>query len=250
MSDCLTDEALFAHVEGAPLTPEQQAHVASCETCRAFLEQVGQLQTLPEVNVDQGVATVMRRVKPAPSRQGPAWAAAAGLVLLVGLSVAAVNEHSGFTARGTKHPTLPWLQRLVSAEVRRADEPGHPLIAGARVARSTRWLAVIRNASATTDAFLLLFAVDSAGVVHWLYPAHLTELDDEPSLTIPRQTPERPTSDEVELDPAAGPATFYAVLSEAPLHVHDIEAVQAVDLATLTQRFPQAVIHTEQVTFE
>ncbi len=250
MIPCPPEEQLLAHADGAPVPPEVLAHFRECSTCRGTLETIGELRAFPtSLDVDRGVAAVMQHVS-APRRSwAPLLAAAAVLIALVPVGLALRRGADTFTPRGSSAGA--WLRRGVGVEVRRADAPASPLSSGTAAGTDTRWLVVTRNTDPHRDGYALVFAVDSAGQVHWLYPAHADDTTDEPSLRIAAGTPERPADDLVALEsPSLGAATFFVVLSAGPLHVKDVEALGAGELTPerLHARFPEAEIQATQVT--
>jgi hypothetical protein len=88
----------------------------------------------------------------------------------------------------------------------------------------------------------MVFAVDAAGEVHWIYPAYLDPNTDPTSIELPPSRAEQRLPDQVELaDPAAGPLRLITIVSPAPIHVSEIE--RSTD--DLPARFPDADVREQ-----
>lgn len=251
MTPCPPEEQLLAHADGAPVPPEVLAHFRECTTCRSTLETIGELRAFPaSLDVEGGVAAVMQNIG-TPRRSWAPLLAAAAILALLPVGWALRHGADTFTPRGSSIDAGAWLRRSVGVEVRRAEAPASPLSSGGTARADTRWLVVTRNTDAHRDGHALVFAVDSGGQVHWLYPAHADEATNESSLRVAAGTSERPAEDLVALEsPSLGAATFFVVLSEGPLHVKDVEALGAEALSPerLRAHFPEAEIQATQVT--
>ena len=134
------------------------------------------------------------------------------------------------------------IARAVAVSVVRAARPREGLGEGSDVARDEAY-AVRYRSLLRAPAYLLVFAVDAAGMVHWVAPAYLD----------PRSNPEpvalSPSSAMIALDPAMqldgpspGAMRFVAIVSPSPLHVRDVDDLRGADLATasLRARWPTA----------
>jgi len=105
-----------------------------------------------------------------------------------------------------------------------------PLVPGATIDAATPLTAGFRNLG-EVPAFLLLFAVDARGVVHWISPKYVRAEDDPPSTPLPGSVGERLLDTTAVLeDVSAGPLRVVAVLTSAPAHVSDIESLANSDL--------------------
>jgi len=243
MTDCPTDEDLFAYVDRQPVSDEVRRHFQVCPRCRQWLDELARLQEAPfEVDTERGTSRVLERLR-APRRSR--WWVVAAAAALLGLVPAAwygTGVHDRFTPRGGGASTsASWLKRQVGVELHRLDAPEAPFPTGASVVASARWLAVVRNADLQRDGYALVFAVDAAGEIHWLYPAHLSDTADEPSLRIPAATAQRAASEAVELEGAVdGPATFFVVVTAEPRRVSEVEGLGRITLEHLEARFEGA----------
>jgi hypothetical protein len=235
----LTEEQLFALVDGGVAPNEEgsiRSHVSGCAECRTSLEEIRQLASdlAPEAPNDEDahVQRVMSAIEVSRRTSSRAWrrpwlpagatavALAAAMVLFIGSRhrESAVGE---FTARGTA--TEATLARDVGVRVFAGERQPMPLSPGAVVGPDTAFTAAYTNLH-PRPAYLLLFAVDSGRVVHWLYPAY-TRADENPaSVLLERTEKERLLPTSVVLDaPAEGRLRLLSIVTEAPLHVADIE---------------------------
>jgi len=183
------------------------------------------------------VARVMARLDDPPAR--PRWpyvalAAAAAVAAAAALWLA-VPRTSDFAARGTREHELT---RLAGITLFALDGELRPLAAGSRVTAGTAYVAAYRNAG-RAPAYALVFALDAAGDVHWLYPA-FTDAATDPTAIVLAPTPVPALlADAVVLEqPARGPLLLVAIVTAAPVHVSDIERMQH-SLAALRARWPE-----------
>ncbi len=247
----ITEEELFSLVDGG-IAPNQEEplrkHLATCEACRKALDEMRDLKTDlgPEVPVDldahvhQVMAGVEARRaeahRPRPSRtpRRRAWVATGMTALALAAGVALFvdsrrREHEGeFTTRGSGSEST--LVRDVGVRIFAGERQPVLLENGAVVAPDVAFSAAYTNLHAE-PAYLLLFAVDGANVVHWLYPAY-TRADENPASVMLQHTDREslmPTSVVLEA-PLAGALRVVSVVTKAPIHVHDIEKRPAVDL--------------------
>jgi hypothetical protein len=190
----------------------------------------------------------MARLDP-PARRAPGWirwaglgAVAAGAVAIAALvwRAPAASSVDEFQARG------PGAVRALAREVGTtlyALRPGNdaspavPLAADAVVRGGTAFVLGTRNLDRERPLWLLSFAIDAAGDIHWLYPGYVSSSDD------PGAVPMMP--DSVVLDrPAVGELRVIVVISPTPLRVSAIEQLRSPELAvaSLQRRFPDAAI--------
>jgi hypothetical protein len=109
-----------------------------------------------------------------------------------------------------------------------------PLETGAVLDVATPLTATFRNLG-DAPAYLLLFAVDTRRIVHWVVPRY-----SRPA-TLPVSTGEGVLGTTVVLDGLSpGPLRVVAVITSAPGHVSDVEALEGtpIDAAQLARRFP------------
>jgi hypothetical protein len=151
-----------------------------------------------------------------------------------------------FAARGGEG--VPSLHRHVGVDLLSAGQPPVLLRTGALLLPTTPLFARYRNLG-EVPAFLLLFAQDAAGELHWVYPAYLTPRDDPRSIALPPSVRDTPMSEAVVLDgPAAGPLQVFALVTSEPLRVLDVEALgEGLGKGQLTEallraRWPGAVV--------
>ena len=101
-------------------------------------------------------------------------------------------------------------------------------------------------------AYLLAYALDARGEVHWLYPAFLDARSDPASVRLDASAVQRALPDSVILeDVPAGDLRFVFVVTRAPLRVSSVESIPpaARTPAALRARFPDARIDELAVAF-
>ena len=126
------------------------------------------------------------------------------------------------------------------------------LSSGARVPPSSLFSAAYTNVH-PQPVHLLLFAVDSANTVHWVYPAYTNAHENPASIALASADREKTLPTSVVLDaPAPGPLRFVSVVTESPLRVSDIEhrATGELKQESLERAFPKASISELEVRIE
>jgi hypothetical protein len=91
--------------------------------------------------------------------------------------------------------------------------------------------------------YALVFAIDSAGAIHWVCPAFLDPKSDPDAFALVPQGARNALPSAIQLDaPAAGPLRFLAVLSTSRMRVSDVDSLNgaAVSIASLRALFPSA----------
>lgn len=259
MTPCPGGEELLRLLDGEVTENralELRQHLAGCPSCaraarahEAFLARLA--APVPGVPSPGAVERVMRRVvaePPTPSRRRtwrlafPAGAlalAAAAAAILV--AVIRPPHPSVFLARGGP---AAW-ERKVGVELWTAEAPPHRLTEELLVSPATAYVATYRNLTGAT-AYLLAFAVDGAGQVHWLYPAFLDPSADPASLPLEAiASGTLPESVELEQVPP-GELRLFTILSPGPLSVSQIERLGPAELtgAALQKRFRGARVET------
>ncbi|HEX8700786.1 MAG TPA: zf-HC2 domain-containing protein [Myxococcaceae bacterium] len=255
---CPEPMELFQWLDGEVTTNrarQLESHVAGCPTCRQELAAqqrlISRLREPPKPPDEQDVQALMARLRaqPLPRRSlwQPAWPVGLAAACLLGLGV--VLWQSGptrppepFAARGG--PSASSLERHVGVELLSAGQPPVLLRSGASVRRTTPLFARYRNLG-EAPAFLLLFAQDAAGELHWLYPAYLAPGEDPRSVALPPSEKDTAMAEAVMLDhPAPGPLRVFALVSPEPLRVLDVEQLGADVLteAGLRARWPEAAL--------
>lgn len=264
--------------------PERRAddvreHVAGCPACTRALAQLEQrLADLaaPIAASDPRAerAAVLRvmahlddAARPTP-RHARAWLGAGGFALAAACaaiwiaarhpaSPSAGADGDGFTARGagplpTTFATARDIERAAGISLFALAAPGasgtRALADGALVHADTAYVAGYRDLAAPPSAlYALVFAVDSAGDVHWLYPA-FTDATTDPLAAALAPTAERDLRlfpDSVVLDAVpTGALRVVSVIAAEPLHVSAIERLHGDSLAlpALRRRFAAASI--------
>jgi hypothetical protein len=114
-------------------------------------------------------------------------------------------------------------KRWASVQVHRASERGTLEPLGARIAPSDALLISYTNLGASPFEYLMVFAIDSANEVRWLYPAYEVAGENPESIAIQRGRANVALADLVQQDYAAGSLTIYALFTHRPSTVLSIE---------------------------
>jgi hypothetical protein len=237
------------------LSPEQleriEDHLRHCVACaaevrtlRTLVEDVAAPAGGPPLDVGAHVAGVMSRLDTPVAAERPRrrgfFVGAAAIAAAASLSFALGERgetDSAFVARGTRE--APSLEREVGVELYSHERTLVPLPSGSRVGARTPLTASVRNAG-TAPVYLLLFAVDRGGAVHWIAPEFTIAGTDPSSATIGPSAAERPLPTAAVFDDLVpGPLRVVAVVTRAPLRVSAIETLPAAELALerLKRRF-------------
>lgn len=255
---CPDSMELFQWLDGEVTTNrarQLESHVADCPTCRRELtgqqRLISRLREPPKPPDEQDVQAVMARlrVQPSPRRSGwpPVWPVGLAAACLLGLGVllwqtGPKSASEPFAARGG--PSAPSLERHVGVDLLSAGQPPVLLRSGAALRRTTPLFARYRHLG-EAPAFLLLFAQDAAGELHWLYPAYLAPGDNPRSVALPPSAKDTAMAEAVVLEhPAPGPLRVFALVSSEPLRVLDVEqlGMGALTEARLRARWPEAAL--------
>lgn len=270
MRRCLTDDELFALVDGA-LAPHDsellRRHLHGCSRCSDAVttmeRSLAGLAEEPSIDVTAHVNSVLAAIdRPAPTeRPGPsrglaialsALAAAAALVLGVGIGRRHAGE-DGFAARGGAHDDAA-IGRSVAVTIHAVDGSlTRKIKAGATLPAGTRFVASHRNSSSSV-AYALVFALDTKDEIHWLYPAYESANSDPPSVSLaPTQGREVSMESAVAFDDLApGRLSLVTILSREPLPVSRIEDRSKtranLELDSLRAAFPEATVTSLDVS--
>jgi hypothetical protein len=260
---CPSEAELLSFVD-VDLPPEKlervELHLRQCASCARQVAELRELiadvaAPLPAeaLDVKAHVAGVMGRLDKAvvsestPVRKSRwlAWGAIAAAAAAVFVVFSHGPEHplgDVFTARGGADESS--LSRDVGLQLYTQSTAVQPLSSGARVRANVAFTAGLRNLG-KEQAYLLLFAVDSKRVVHWIAPEYTTAGSDPEAALVSPSVVERllPTSAVFD-DLAPGPLHVYAVLTRGRLRVSNIEQLPASELTSerLLARFPNSEV--------
>lgn len=241
-----------------------RAHLAGCAVCARAAEAerrlLADLAAPPtDVATSRLVAAVVNRLDDAPARR-PSRMQAVGGFALVGAAAACLffvgskglgteePDPGTFRARGFHDGSLA---RRAGVEILLVGPPTRKLAARDQVTSDARYVAAYRNLDPASPAYLLAFAVDAAGAVHWLYPAHLSAASDPPAVELGPAARPTAMADVVALDhPARGPLRVVTILSPRRANVSSIEGATPTELRreALAARFPGSVV--DETTIE
>jgi hypothetical protein len=271
MSAC-PEPSVWSQLVDRQLSEEQaeslRAHARGCARCQAELRDLDALVARiaaplePAAPTEEAVARVMRRVREGPaerrtrSRWGRPWAGgAAAAALAAGLAVLVLRPtpvqppgEQTWTSRGG--PVAASLARSVGITFHTPGTGTAPLAPGAVVPAESGFGVRYRNLDTREPVYLLAFAQDARGEVHWLYPAHLREDANEPSVRLSASAEARALDEVVVLEgPAPGPLSLVAVVTRAPRGVKDIESLAPEERTpeALRRRWPEAAVESVSV---
>ena len=239
----------------------EQAHLTECPTCR---EEEARLRTMiadvrvrlaPGFDVRAHVEEVMSRLdrprKGATSglRRSLWTATAAGslvatLALVVYLGARRAPDPASETWRARGGSAASSLARDVGVWPCAIEAAPRRLERGATIRRDTQLSALVRNAG-QTPAFLLLFAVDERGDVHWISPSYERADTDPPSTLLSAGIEQRLLATTAVLDGVpAGRLRIVAVIGRAPARVSDVERLDQPQLTArgIASRFAGAEV--------
>ncbi len=256
MTPCPTDEDLLQHVDGAlsvEATEGLRLHIGGCVRCRerevALRTLVSDLAAPPGRAIDVRAHTraVMDRLDRAPAPVAPrssrGWVlGGVGAVFgcLVAYLVSAGRRHPWASRRRAEGPARRRSRATWRVRPCAVGDGLRRLASGAIIDSSTPLTAAFRNLGAA-PAFLLLFAVDAHGVVHWIAPRYTTASEDPVAVTIPVTADEEVLGTTAVLDDVTpGPLRVVALISRAPTHVSEVESLEGnvIDATHLVPRLP------------
>jgi hypothetical protein len=242
---------------------EVRAHVAGCATCRDRTAALTRLVADLRAPIawpggppgPREVARVIARLDAPVAPPHRAWPrlALAGAAIAGAVAIAAAWPERGgeFTPRGgaapltAGHVTAEAIDREVGTTLFALGVHAEPLAAGARVSPATAFVLGYRNLSRAVPLFVLAFAVDASGEIHWLYPGFTAAGDDPAALPLATSEATRLLPDSVVLDGVApGPLRVIVVVGAERLRVSAIERLRGAELAAtaLQRRFASTVV--------
>ena len=113
---------------------------------------------------------------------------------------------------------------------------------GETLARADGLLFSYTNLGSEPRANLMIFAVDSAGEVHWFHPSYERTGTNPSSIAIERGAAQVPLAELIQDEFPSGPLTIHALFSDRPLHVLEVEAwLKAEPRTSLIERVPGSV---------
>jgi Putative zinc-finger len=263
-SRCGDEEELLRLLDGELTENEAERlrqHLRACGVCAARSAELARTlrdlkAPLAEVDPDAAIEEVMRRL---PTAVADASAVAArprvarwsllagGLAAVLAMSALVVTrrvprgqEGDGFQARGTSAGTS--IGRAVGVGLYRAAREHEALAQETRVRPDDAYGMRYRNLLAE-PVYLLAFAIDAAGTVHWVSPAYLDPRSNPAAVALSPSREELPLPSAIELEaPSPGPMRFVAIVSPSALHVLDVDGLRGADLETtsLRARWPAA----------
>ncbi len=251
--------------------PERQAqalreHAATCGRCREAVNEHQQLvgriaAPIPGLDVEQSVAQVMARLDEPPrvATVLPFWrrpravlmaavplAAAATLLAVLSLHSAA-PPRAEYAARGGP-PAEPFAK--VGVTVHALGPPQQRLADGARFSGASGLMTSFTNLDEGVSPYLLLFAVDARGQVHWLQPGHTDPTRDPEAIRLPYAREPTALPETVALEsPAPGEMRILSIVSRQPLKVSEVDPLPPSKLSeeALRARWPDAHVAATQV---
>lgn len=240
-----------------------RSHASGCARCASELAGRERLVAriaapIPGLPSDEALAALMRRLDAPPSAgTSPAsnsslWRAAAGLAaaaavtLVVAVSLP-LGRNAEFAARGS---TVEWT-RKVGIELWALEGAPRRLAPGDRLTAGVAIVASYSNVD-PAPAWLMAYALDERGEVHWLYPGFLHAGTDPEAVRLDGSVVQRALQESVVLeDVPVGALRLVTVVTRVPLHVSEVESARPADRSpeALRSRWPDARIDELQVHF-
>jgi hypothetical protein len=208
-----------------------------------FAEQLRRLRLSPDAgpSTEDFVARVMA-----------AWAGAlltAAACVAVGFTFWPPHQPRGevITARGGKNLGLT---ATVQAFVGHATAGAPPALLEGATLRPGDGILVRYSNPAPKNVYLMVFAIDAKGTVHWIHPAYLSLSTNPTSLKLEPQATERVLPEVAEPeDPAPGAMQVYALLSREALDVQSVERRLAAATQAPPELFPEAEVEAWRCTW-
>jgi hypothetical protein len=114
-------------------------------------------------------------------------------------------------------------RRWASIQIHRVSERGVPEPLGAHIAPSDGLLVSYTNLGALPFEYLMVFSIDSANEVRWLYPAYEALGENPEAIAIQSGRTNVALADLVQQDYAEGALSIYALFTHRPSTVLAIE---------------------------
>lgn len=254
-SPCPSNREWLSLVDGEATenrAAELRVHAGDCSRCAQELEMQRQLVrdlAAPVPVSSDAVAAVMRRLEKAerPARRlgWRGWALTGGALAVAAVVAFLIVPSTGvdrgiFTARGHR---VPWAQK-VGVEVWAIESSPRKLEAGSVLSPATPMVASYHNVD-TAAAYLLVFALDMRGEIHWAYPGFEDAKSDPAAVRLEPLQMNKVLPDSVMLDElSAGPLELVTFISRESIHVSRIESLPVPErsVARLRALFPSARI--------
>lgn len=274
LSTCPPPAALFALVDEDDASEDVRTHVAECDGCAKRLDDLRALTSTLRASVrsDDAAETVRwleaRLAEEVPAdtathqRRSPArrrahfvgvgavtlLAAAAALSLVPRLHH---DDQGTFSARGGHMAPGPRRDVELQLDAIRRRPEGTTLVtlsdASTTSDPSPGFLLSYATVGARASSFVLCFAVDREGTIHWLYPAYESADEDPVSVELPPGRLRQPLDTEAWFEHLpSGSLAIHAIVSAAPQHVSAVESLHGEDLeaSALAARFPGSDVRT------
>lgn len=251
--NCLDDDTLFTLVDEPEAATAAAAHVVGCASCAARKRELEQIVGDMRGDVDTHAADALverltqkvQRKRSARVLYGAASVLALAATILLGPRLFRADT---FDARGGGAHAQTQVELALDV-VRRPAGGSVTLSPAADIATTSdaHLLLSYGTRALTTPSYVLCFAVDAAGDVHWLYPAYENAASDPASIELRagRELAAMPTEallDEVK----PGKLQVFALISNQPLHVSEVERLAPSELAraNLERRFLRSDVRT------
>jgi Putative zinc-finger len=266
-SRCVDEAALLRLLDGDVTEDEAERmrqHLRSCKVCAARSGEIERTVVelkapVADLSLEPSIEEMMRKLptavadpyavkaRPAGARRGLLAAGVAAMLAVSALVVVPrvlhpTGDGEDFRARGGSVATS--LARAVGVTLFRSSASTEAIAPGAHV-RADEAYGVKYSNLRDEPAYLLAFAVDSAGAVHWVCPPYLQAGTNPEAAMLAASTPAATLPSAMELGaPSPGRMRFVAILSESIMHVLDVDRLAGAELSTdaLQARWPAASV--------
>jgi hypothetical protein len=234
------------------------AHLQACPACARRLERDRQIidrlrrrEPALAANDQRGALRARLDEVPRPVRRNWLWAAAvlAAPARLAGGWAGGLWSGSGIGVKSGPDGDERWTGiRVFSVP---AGGEVFPLAPGPLPAGELAF--TYTNGSPRPFSHLMILAVDQAGRIHWFYPAFLDPAGDPESIPIAAGREERELPERVRIHAAPGRLRLFALFTNQPLRVRQVEALLRDLLAQgrlwQADRLPVPDIHQHVLDF-
>jgi hypothetical protein len=218
---------------------EIDAHLAACQTCRTQLDQQKGMIELIDAPDDElekvdlatrvrELAKAHREVVPRKVNLRPAIIGLVGaIVVILGAATIWMTSRENEQAYRTKSSgtTMYEQDRWVALKAYRLGESGQATSLGNRMKVNDFLLFAYTNIGQQPKKYMMIFALDSLGSVHWFHPAYINSKSDPLSMSIYGNVADVELPEKIRHNYAPGPLWIYALFTDEPLNVSVVETM-------------------------
>ncbi len=241
MTDISTRE-MFQYLVGEVTrvrADEIDAHLAACHSCQTELDGLrGMIELMDEPDEELESVDLVPEVRKMieidsekPRQHRRSLPAAVVLIGALLVAVAAVTIWTGFPEereifRAKSSGTMiPEQDRWVALRAYRLGESGQTGRLSTGMKNDDFLLFAYTNLGEQTKRYLMIFAVDARGKVHWYHPGYTSAESDPASMPIESNVTSEELPEKIRHDYSAGPLWIYSLFTDQPMKVSAVEAM-------------------------